>query len=161
MVVGFAVVPGQDRVVTLKSVAETSDRSNALMTPITCPAELVFSSASLQPVARVSARKASRLIGEWSPQDHNIRTDRPAARPGRAYARPAASARARHTRTCETHGSPRTDRPPGSRAAGRRRTPDPRIRPRAARNPRTRVRRGTPAGRIRARAPGYRAATAE
>src|SRR5438552_361361 len=60
--------PAATLVVSLKSVAETSDRSNALMTPITCPAELVFSSASLQPVARVSARKASRLIGKRSPQ---------------------------------------------------------------------------------------------
>src|SRR2546426_10220513 len=47
---GCAVVPGQDRVVTLKSVAEPSDRTNALMTPGPCPAELLFSSASLQPV---------------------------------------------------------------------------------------------------------------
>src|SRR5207244_4020696 len=158
---GRVVVPGQDRVVTLKSVAETSDRS-ALMTPITCPAELVFSSASLQPVARVSARKASRLIGKRSPQGHNIRSGRPGPRPGPARAAPARAGPAPHTRRCGTRRSPRTDRPPGgSRAAGRRRTPDPRIRPGAARNPRTRVRRGTPAGRIRARAPGYRAATAE
>src|SRR2546426_1442605 len=159
---GPAVVPGQDRVVTLKSVAETSDRSDTLMTPITCPAELVFSSASLQPVARVSARKASRLIGKRSPQGHNIRSGRPGPRPGPARAAPARAGPAPHTRRCGTRRSPRTDqRLTGGRGAGRRRTPGPRTRPRAVRRPRTRARRGTPAERSRRPARGYRATRAE
>src|SRR5437879_10058315 len=162
MVVGFAVVPGQDRVVTLKSVAETSDRSDTLTTPITCPAELVCSRASLHAAASARASRARRLIERRSPQDHNIRTGGRAARPAPARADPRAATRGPHTRRCGTRRSPHRDpRWAANRVAGRRRTPDPQTRRRAGARPRTRARRGTPAGRIRAPAPAYRAATGE
>src|SRR5438094_9953169 len=102
MVVGFAVVPGQDRVVTPKSVAETSDRSDTLTTPITCPAELVCSRASLHAAASARASRARRLIERRSPQDHNIRTDGRGARPAPARAAPRAATPGPHTRSCGT-----------------------------------------------------------
>src|SRR2546429_8850151 len=98
MVVGFAVVPAQARVVPLKWVADTSDRSDTLTTPITCPAEVVCSRASLHAAASARASRARRLIERRSPQDHNIRTGGCAAQPAPAPAPPPAATPGPHTR---------------------------------------------------------------
>src|SRR5690348_9158995 len=126
--------------VTVKSVAEMSDkvRSFALTTPITCPAELVCSSASLQAATRTSAKTITRFIGKWCPQDHNIRTDGPGARSRPARAQPAAATLVQRTRRYETRRFHRTDlRLAGGRAGARRRTHGPRTPARAASCPRT------------------------
>src|SRR5439155_23739681 len=78
IVLGVALRRCQSRPDTVKSVAEIREsvRSPPFTTPITCPVELFCSSASLHPVASVSARKTSRLIEKRSPQGHNIRSGR-------------------------------------------------------------------------------------
>src|SRR5438132_474720 len=71
---------------TVKSVADTNDTvlSAALTTPITWPAELVCSSASLQAAVSASPNKQTRLMSWGSPRDHNTQTDPPAPRSRRA-----------------------------------------------------------------------------
>src|SRR5207253_11071961 len=83
-----AAPPGVCRstVRTVKSVADTNDTvlSAALTTPITWPAELVCSSASLQAAVSASPNKQTRLMSWGSPRDHNTQTDPPAPRSRRA-----------------------------------------------------------------------------
>src|ERR1041385_3506070 len=159
MVVAVAPPLCQSRVDTVKSVAEMTDRvrSAALTTPITCPAELRCSSASLHATASARASQRRRLIDRWSPQDHNIRTGGRAARRAPARAVPPAETPGPRTRTCGTRRSPHTDpRRRGDPAAARRRTPGPRTPAGAGPHPPTRGPPGTRAGPTRAPAPPRR-----
>src|SRR5207247_1255051 len=71
-------------------------------TAITCPDELVCSSASLHPAASASPSRQSRLMASESPPDHNTQTAPPAPRFRRADAAPGRAGSVPHTRTCET-----------------------------------------------------------
>src|SRR5437763_2828039 len=83
---GLAPPLCQSRVDTVKSVAEMADRvrAEALTTPITCPTELVCSSASLHAAMSARLNRQSRLIAPESPPDHNTQTAPPAPRRPRA-----------------------------------------------------------------------------
>src|SRR2546425_12327138 len=76
---------------TDRSFAETNDTvlSAEFTTAITWPAELVCSSASLQPAASASPNRQSRLMAWGSPRDHNTQTAPPAPRSRRADGAPA------------------------------------------------------------------------
>src|SRR3989475_6444937 len=144
-----AAPPGVARptVRTEKSVADTNDTvlSAALTTPITWPAELVCSSASLQAAVSANPSKQTRLMAWGSPRDHNIQSAPPVPRSRRVDGARARVASGPRTRTCETRRSRRTGRSrPGGRPATPHRIPDPRTLLEGRASPRTRAPLGTP-----------------
>src|SRR2546427_1012780 len=159
-----AAPPGVPRstVRTEKPVADTNDTvlSAALTTPITWPAELVCSSASLHATVSASPNQQTRFMTWGSPRDHNTQTVPPAPRSRRADGARARAGSVRRTRTCETRRSRRTGRPrTADRAAMPHQIPDPRTLLEGRASPRTRAPLGTPAARSPPRARECRGAT--